>query len=325
MIGLGALFSIFRGFSERSRLKSKVRELGEEVGKDPFADFSGIERFTRISTLLDAEKQFWLENVNTINEKIEILEKVISIMRSEISNAETELKKTKANKHDIALLAVNIQELALNTIKDIEDVKQSVFKLDSQIGATTETIENLRRGRSGHPSASATLEEKFTEELQKVNDSLNTIKNRYKELDKSINVLQAETKQKHEVFSEELKGTLKELHDLADQVSKNKFSVEQKFTLLSSELEGKFSESNKSLAKLENELKSLRNDSSKIALTVTQNHKSLTKELKDAETRAKAEIAETNEKISKLRRIIVFSFIVFGGLLLFVLYRLLKQ
>ena len=69
MIGIGALFSIFRGFSERSKLKNKIRELGQELDKDPFAEIKGYDRFARVSTLLDAEKQFWLEKVITINEK----------------------------------------------------------------------------------------------------------------------------------------------------------------------------------------------------------------------------------------------------------------
>ncbi|GMU89289.1 MAG: hypothetical protein AMXMBFR49_14970 [Chlorobiota bacterium] len=325
MIGIGALFSIFRGFSERTRLKKKVRELGEELGKDPFADLNGIERFTRISTLLDAEKQFWLDKVNTINEKIEILEKVISIMKSEISIAENELKRTRANKHDIALLAVNIQELALNTIKDIENVNKSVLQLDSQIVATADALEKLSSREGENPSETSNIVLNLSEGLKEVNNSINTIKKRYNELDGRINVIQAEAKQNHDAISQELKGTLKELHDLVDQVLKNKSSLEKKLTLLSSDLDGKLSEIKKYLTQSESDLKLLRNETSKIAQTVTQNHKSLTKELKDAETRSKAEIDGTNEKISKLRKIVFFSFFVFGGVLVFLLFKVLKH
>lgn len=325
MIGIGALFGIFRGFSERSKLKNKIRELGQELDKDPFAEIKGYDRFARVSTLLDAEKQFWLEKVNTINEKTEILEKVISIMRSEISKAENELKRTRANKHDIALLAVNIQELALNTIKDIENVNKSVLQLDSQLVATADALEKLSSREGENPLETSNIVLNLREGLKEVNNSINTIKKRYKELDGRINVIQAEAKQDHDAISQELKGTLKELHELSEQVLKNKSWLEKKFTLLSSELEGKLSENKNSLTQLENELKFLRNETSKIAQTVTQNYKNLTKELKDAETRSKAEIDGTYEKISKLRKIVFFSVFVFGGVLVFVLFRVLRH
>lgn len=312
MLGLGAVLNLFKGFAERKKLTDLVKKLAVDLDKDPFEDLNGLERFERMSNLLEAEKDFWIEKLSSMNHKIEILGKVIDIMKTEIAKVENELKKTNANKYDVALLAVNIQELAVNTIQEIQEVRDSLVLIDSQIVTQGNHIEQLNARKSVSTEVVTRFEQKVTSLLQEYTRRYESSLTTVEALQKGLKALENEVSKNNESVISNYHLQKQDITELASRVDKNHSSLQSSVEKITGELASYISETKNILEKADKDMISLKSKIDTISSTVEKNHQKLKDQLIDLEKYTKREIALLDNNMQRVKTILyVVSVILF--------------
>lgn len=312
MLGLGAIINLFKGFAERKKLTDLVKKLAVDLDKDPFEDLNGLERFERMSNLLEAEKDFWIEKLSSMNHKIEILEKVIDIMKTEIAKVENELKKSNANKYDVALLAVNIQELAVNTIQEIQEVRDSLMLIDSQIVTQGNQIEQLNAVKSVSNETLTRFEQKMTSLLNEYTRRSESNLTTVEDLQKGLKALENEVSKNNESVVSHLHQQKQDITELNSTVDQNHLFLQSSLVKISGDLDSYIIETKRILEKADREIINLKSNIDTISNTVEKNHQKLKDQLIDMEKYTKGEIALLDNNMQRVKTILyVVSVILF--------------
>lgn len=312
MLGIGAIINLFKGFAERKKLTNLLKKVAADLDKDPFEELNGLERFERMSNLLEAEKDFWIEKLSSMNHKIEILEKVIGIMKTEIAKVENELKKTNANKYDVALLAVNIQELAVNTIQEIQEVRDSLVLIDSQIVTQENQIEQLNAVKSVSTEALTRFEQKMTSLLKEYTHRYESSLTTVEDLQKGLKALENEVSQNNESVISNYHQQKLDITELASRVDKNHSSIQRSVVKISDDLDSYIIETKNILEKADKEIINLKSNIDTVSNTVEKNHQKLKDQLIDMEKYNKGKIEFLDNNMHQIKTILyVVSVILF--------------
>jgi hypothetical protein len=135
LLFLGAIFNTVNGSYDSFKIRKDEKELTAELEKELWHDLSFYEKYEFRNKLLLAETILKMDQTDSIIGKFKILEENIKYMEKEITEAESVLKKTNATKLDIATLAVNIQDLTLNTLKDMDGINKSTDTMSVKMEA----------------------------------------------------------------------------------------------------------------------------------------------------------------------------------------------
>lgn len=131
MIGVGALLNVGKGIWDSMKIRKEEKRLKGELENDFLSDISPLEKYEYSNSLLLAESIILLEKAENNQRKIEILEKALTKMNELLKQTEQELKAVNATKLDVATLAVNIQDLTINTIKELDN-QQKVLNISER-------------------------------------------------------------------------------------------------------------------------------------------------------------------------------------------------
>lgn len=133
MLFIGSALRTLKGFSERWSLSRLRGELASEARRDLLDDLSPSERFLARQRLLAAE--MLLRSSSDPGAIPNHMEQVVALMREDIKDAEAALANQPATKLDVAHLAVSIQELTLDTLKEMQGHRDTLANLEGRIDA----------------------------------------------------------------------------------------------------------------------------------------------------------------------------------------------
>lgn len=285
---LGALLNLIKGCKDYFKAKSEENKLSAELSNDFWSGFTRIQKFEASSSLLLAESMILLEKSKTANEKIEILERVLIKMNELISNTEEELKKISANKLDIATLAVNIQDLTINTIKEIEKQYEALQKQTSKNDAVDERLEQL---------SNEILKKTQNKAIPLLEEKTSRLINHTQTIEKNLSESISNTAVK-------LKEVNTAIEKLTDQVSSVKDHVTEQVSTLTNattSLDNRLINLRNDLSELKNETQNLKTEISSDLNTIDANLQQLTKNLKNFKDYTEDEFLSVHKTHSNLR------------------------
>jgi len=130
MLFFGAIKNALVGGYQALTLPRKIEKLQRELDSELLSGLEGLKRFHAHELLLLAELASELEDLEAHDHagRGRLLQLWIDKMNAAIKDAEASLKREPANKLDVATLAVNIQDLALNTMRELEQHQAQVAR-----------------------------------------------------------------------------------------------------------------------------------------------------------------------------------------------------
>lgn len=133
---IGTIINLVKGSWDSIKIRSDEKKLISELNTELWQDLSVYDRFEFRNKLILSELFLKMNNVNTSIQKIKIIEESICYMKNEIEQAEDALKNRNATKLDVATLAVNIQDLTLNSIKEFENMNSKIHQFETKLKFT---------------------------------------------------------------------------------------------------------------------------------------------------------------------------------------------
>jgi hypothetical protein len=150
MLFIGAIKNALVGGYQKLTLPRKIERLQRELEADLLVDLDGIKRFHARELLLLTELSQSLGDLDEHDHagRLRLMETWLTKMNATIKEAEAALKKEPANKLDVATLAVNIQDLALNTIRELDQrnaqIAARLQATDVRLEALNQSLEQIR-------------------------------------------------------------------------------------------------------------------------------------------------------------------------------------
>jgi len=221
----GPFVTLFREVLRKNKLKDFATELQDKLNHGLLDEIeSSVTHDSRIN-LLQSELAILLEEERTNKSKISIIEKGLNIMKAEVSKAEEQLKAVTATKLDIANLAVNIQELTLNALKEFETEQNLLDNLQSKLVLVQKEISSLKNKVSLIPD---------NKDLLLVKNRLSELEENSREVINQVANFTTSTVQHQKSFSNTFAGFSNKLNDLSANHDLIKGEVEvldKKFSL----------------------------------------------------------------------------------------------